>query len=88
MNHVLRIQVSEIAIAGGIVVLALIAVYVFANRRGVDSLRQRLIALGSRLGGENLIDEPNDIESSLTYVELSADRAAEAISNASADAIR
>ncbi|HVA99890.1 MAG TPA: ATP-binding protein, partial [Acidimicrobiales bacterium] len=47
-----------------------------------------LIALGSRLGGENLIDEPNDIESSLTYVELSADRAAEAISNASADAIR
>ena len=88
MNHVLRIQVSEIAIAGGIVALALIAVYVFANRRGVDSLRQRLIALGSRLGGENLIDEPNDIESSLTYVELSADRAAEAISNASADAIR
>lgn len=88
MNHVLHIQVSEIAIAGGIAVLALIAVYVFGNRRGVDSLRQRLIALGSRLGGENLIDEPNDIESSLTYVELSADRAAEAISNASADAIR
>jgi len=88
MNHVLHIQVSEIAIAGGIAVLALIAVYVFGNRRGVDSLRQRLIALGSRLGGEILIDEPNDIESSLTYVELSADRAAEAISNASADAIR
>ncbi len=88
MNHVLHIQVSEIAIAGGIAVLVLIAAYVFGNRRGVDSLRQRLVALGSRLGGENLVDEPNDIESSLTYVELSADRAAEAISNASADAIR
>ena len=88
MNHVLHIQVSEIAIAGGVVVLALIATYVFGNRRGVDSLRERLIALGSRLGGENLVDEPNDIESALTYVELSADRAAEAISNASADAIR
>jgi len=88
MNHVLHVQVSEIAIAGGIAVLVLIAVYVFGNRRGVDSLRQRLVALGSRLGGENLADEPNDVESSLTYVELSADRAAEAISNASADAIR
>lgn len=88
MNHVLHIQVSEIAIAAGIAVLILIAVYVFGNRRGDDSLRQRLIALGSRLGGENLIDEPQDIEGSLTYVELSADRAAEEISNASADAIR
>ncbi len=88
MNHVLHIQVSEIAIAGGIAVLVLIAVYVFGNRRGVDSIRQRLIALGSRLGGEKLSDEPNDIESSLTYVELSADRAAEAVSNARADAIR
>ncbi|HUY06994.1 MAG TPA: ATP-binding protein [Acidimicrobiales bacterium] len=88
MNHVLRIQVSEIAIAGGIAVLVLIAVYLFGSRRGADSLRQRLIALGSRLGGENFIDEPHDIESSLTYVEQTADQAAEAISNASADAIR
>ena len=88
MNHVVHLQVSEIAIAGGVVVLVLIAVYVFGNRRGADSLGQRLVALGSRLGGENLVDEPHDIESSLTYVEMSADRAAEAISNASADAIR
>lgn len=88
MTHELHLRVSEIVIAGGIGVLLLICAYVFGNRRGVDSLRQRLVALGSRLGGENLIDEPQDIESSLTYVELSADQAAVAISNASADAIR
>lgn len=88
MTHVLHIQVSELAITAGVVVLLLIAAYIFGNRRGVDSLRQRLIALGSRLGGENLVDESRDLESSLTYVELTAERAAEAISNASADAIR
>lgn len=88
MTHSLHIQVSEVVIAGGVVVLLLIAAYLFGNRRGVASLRQRLISLGSRLGGESLVDEPSDLESAMTYVELSAEQAAEAISNASADAIR
>lgn len=88
MTHVLHVQVSVIAIAAGIAVLLLIAAYIFGNRHGADGLRQRIVALGSRLGGENLVDEPLDVEGALTYVEQTAESAAEAISNASADAIR
>ncbi len=88
MSNTVNLQVSVLAVAGGVVVLLLISAYVFGNRSGADSLRQRLIALGSRLGGENLVDEPADVEEALIYVELTTERAAEAVTNASADAIR
>ena len=88
MTHVLHIQVSELIVAGGVVLLLVLATYLFGSRRGEDSLRQRLIALGSRLGGDNLIVEPQDIEEALVYVEHATESAAEAIANSSADAIR
>lgn len=88
MTHVLHIQVSELVVAGGVVLLLVLATYLFGSRRGEDSLRQRLIALGSRLGGENLVLEPQDIEEAMIYVERATESAAEAIANSSADAIR
>jgi signal transduction histidine kinase len=72
--------------AGVVVVVALVAALV-GRRAGRRSLSQRLIALGSRLG----VDPPNDnssIETAVTYLEQVTGSAAEAVTDASADAIR
>jgi len=80
------------AYAVGIVAVAAILLaaggYALGGRRGVGSLRQRLVALGSRLGADNLPDDPRDLEEALGFVERATDRAAEAVAESSADAIR
>jgi two-component system, OmpR family, sensor histidine kinase SenX3 len=73
-----------IAIAAVLVVLA----YVIGSRRGIRSLKQRLVALGDRLGADPLAEDPGHVEDTLVYVERATDRAAEAVAESSADAIR
>jgi two-component system sensor histidine kinase SenX3 len=74
------------ASAGVLVLLLLVAA--LAGRRRRRSLRQRLFALGSRLGAEQLEREPKRIDEALEYVERATDQAAEAVTESSADAIR
>ncbi|MHB1585445.1 MAG: sensor histidine kinase, partial [Acidimicrobiales bacterium] len=74
-------------IAAGVVVVVALVAALIGRRAGRRSLSQRLIALGSRLG----VDPPSDnssIETALTYLEQVTGSAAEAVTDASADAIR
>ena len=88
MTHILRVSVTEIVIFAAAVVVIVATAFFIGTRRGADALRQRLVALGSRLGGENLLEEPDDVEDALGYVERATESAAVAIAESSADAIR
>jgi len=79
-----------VAIAVAVVVAVVLAVgsYLLGSRRGAGSLRQRLVSLGNRLGADALETEPQKTEDALAYVERATDRAAEAVAESSADAIR
>lgn len=73
-----------------VVVLGCIAVASFqmGTRRGRGAMRQRLLALASRLGADAPAAEPRKIEETLGNLERATDRAAEAVAESSADAIR
>ncbi len=78
---------ASIAEAGGGAVVLVVLAFVAGGRRGVRSLRQRLLAIGSRLGGA-LDTDPKRLEDALGYLERSAESAAETVADSSADAIR
>jgi len=78
---------SAYAIAAAILVVAVLVAVLVGRRLGRRALSQRLTALGTRLG----IDPPEDdssIETALSYLEQVTGGAAEAVAEASADAIR
>jgi len=88
VGNVLQLTVLELVITV-VVVLALIAVTALVTvRRGRRSLRQRLQALASRLGSDAPLREANDLEEVLIHLERATDRAAEAVAEASSEAIR
>jgi two-component system sensor histidine kinase SenX3 len=88
VSTVLHLSVLELVIAI-VVVLALIASTALVTaRRGSSSLRQRLQALTSRLGADTPAQEAKDLEDILVHVERATDRAAEAVAEASSEAIR
>ncbi len=88
VGTVLRLSVLELVIAV-VVVLALVATTALVTaRRGSNSLRQRLQALASRLGADTPAKEAKDLEDILVHVERATDRAAEAVAEASSEAIR
>jgi len=79
--------VTAYAIAGAILVVAVVVAALVGRRSGRRALSQRLTALGTRLG----IDPPEDdsnIETALSYLEQVTGGAAEAVAEASSDAIR
>jgi two-component system, OmpR family, sensor histidine kinase SenX3 len=78
----------EAAIGGAVVVIIVALAYAAGASRGVRELRQRLTALGSRLGADSLVDEPRRLEDVIGYVEHATASAAETVADASADAIR
>jgi two-component system, OmpR family, sensor histidine kinase SenX3 len=84
------IHVSSIvaAVAGAVIVIIVALAYAAGAARGVHELRQRLTALGSRLGAESLVEEPRRLEDVIGYVEHATASAAETVADASADAIR
>ncbi|MHB8593395.1 MAG: ATP-binding protein [Acidimicrobiales bacterium] len=88
------VRVSEnVAIAGLAAIAALWVIgialaTVLGRRAGRHSLEQRLSALASRLGVDAPEEEPAGVEPALHHLELVTDRAAEAVAESSADAIR
>ena len=88
MSAVLTATNLEIAIAAAAVVVLVFGAYAVGGRRGVRALKQRLLALGDRLGAEPLADDPGKIEDTLVFVEQATERAAETVTESSADAIR
>jgi two-component system sensor histidine kinase SenX3 len=76
------------ALIGAVIVIIVALAYAAGASRGVRELRQRLTALGSRLGADSLVDEPRRLEDVIGYVEHATASAAETVADASADAIR
>ncbi|HUY21660.1 MAG TPA: ATP-binding protein [Acidimicrobiales bacterium] len=85
---------SNVVIAGfaGLGVLAVVGIVVatiLGRRSGRQALEQRLSALASRLGVDAPAEERGTgVEPALHHLELVTDRAAEAVAESSADAIR
>jgi two-component system sensor histidine kinase SenX3 len=82
------ISVGEIAGAGGGALVLVVLAFVVGSRRGMRALRQRLLAIASRLGGAALDADPGKLEETLVHLERSSESAAETVADASADAIR
>jgi len=87
VGKVLHVTVLELVLAV-VVVVVLMGVTALTARRGSNSLRQRLQALASRLGADAPPKDANDLEDVLVHVERATDRAAEAVAEASSEAIR
>ncbi len=88
LTGAIQLTLPGVAIAAGVLVVLLVLAYVLGGRRGVRPLRQRLTALGTRLGAEQLTAEPRHVEDVLGYVERATESAAVTVAESSADAIR
>jgi two-component system, OmpR family, sensor histidine kinase SenX3 len=86
--------VPTVAAVAGFVALAVVAIVgivvatILGRRSGRHSLEQRLSALAARLGADVPTVEPAGVEPVLHHLEVVTDRAAEAVAESSADAIR
>ncbi len=80
--------VGGFAALGAAAVIGMVIATVLGRRAGRHSLEQRLSALAARLGVEVPEGEPAGVEPALHHLELVTDRAAEAVAESSADAIR
>ena len=91
-TSVIRISQTNAEIGGGVafavLVLAIVLSTVLGRRAGRHSLEQRLGALAARLGADGADDNEGGVEPALHHLELVTDRAAEAVAESSADAIR
>src|SRR5579872_2538831 len=77
-----------VAIAAGAGLVGIVVAALLGRRTGRRALQQRLSALASRLGADAPEDDRTGVEPALHRLELVSDRAAEAVAEASADAIR
>jgi len=80
--------IAGYAALGGVAIVAVIVATILGRRSGRHSLEPRLGALASRLGVDAPEGEPEGVEPALHHLELVTDRAAEAVAESSADAIR
>jgi two-component system sensor histidine kinase SenX3 len=80
--------VLAVSIAAGVGLVGIVVAVLLGRRAGRHGLEQRLSALAARLGVDAPEDEPAGVEPALHHLELVTDRAAEAVAEASADAIR
>jgi len=85
---ILDLTVLELAVTVAVVLAVIAATALVSARRGERSLRQRLQAIGSRLGADAPAKETKDLEEVLVHIERATDRAAEAVAEASSEAIR
>lgn len=87
-------DLPETPVLAGFIALAVLAAVgilvatVLGRRAGRHSLEQRLAALATRLGVDVPDEEPAGVEPTLHHLELVTDRAAEAVAESSAEAIR
>jgi len=85
---VFRLTVLDLVISIVVVLALMGATGLVTARHKSRGLRQRLQALGARLGADAPIRDVNNIEDVLVHVERATDRAAEAVAEASSEAIR
>ena len=83
-----NVAVYGIAVAAGVGLVGIVIAALLGRRAGRHSLEQRLSALASRLGVDAPEGEAAGVEPALHHLELVTDRAAEAVAESSADAIR
>jgi len=76
------------AALAGVALVGIVVATILGRRSGRHALEQRLAALATRLGVEAPEDEPTGVEPALHHLEQVTDRAAEAVAESSADAIR
>jgi two-component system sensor histidine kinase SenX3 len=76
------------AALGAFAIVAVVVATILGRRSGRRSLEQRLSALASRLGTDAPTGAPEGVEPALHHLEVVTDRAAEAVAESSADAIR
>jgi two-component system sensor histidine kinase SenX3 len=88
VGTVFRVTVLDLVIAVVVVLVLMGATGLVTARRGNRSLRQRLQALGARLGADTPAGEAKGLEDVLVHVERATDRAAETVAEASSEAIR
>ncbi len=88
MTIAVHLGAGALSVALAVVVVLIGGAYVVGGRRGMRALRQRLLALAARLGAETSGPEPRRVEEALGQVERATDRAAEAVAESSAEAIR
>jgi len=84
-QHVMIVAFAAIA---GVAILGIILATVLGRRSGRHALEQRLGALATRLGVDAPAEDPTGVEPALHHLEQVTDRAAEAVAESSADAIR
>jgi len=84
----LQTSAADLAIAAVVVVVLVLTAYAIGSHRGLHALKQRLVALGDRLGADTLPTDPKRLEDALGHVERATEHAAEAVADSSADAIR
>jgi two-component system, OmpR family, sensor histidine kinase SenX3 len=77
-----------IVVAAVLLVLGIVVATVVGRRSGRSSLEQRVSALATRLGVETPQEDQAGLEPALHHLEQVTDRAAEAVAESSADAIR
>jgi len=83
-----RSYVIGYIVVGGVAVVAVVIAALLGRRAGRRSLQQRLTALASRLGSEPDESRGKGIEPVLNHLEQITGEASEAVTEASADAIR
>ncbi|MGC9962135.1 MAG: ATP-binding protein [Acidimicrobiales bacterium] len=88
MATVLHVTVPELAIAAGVVVVAIAVAFSIGDRRGGRGIRQRIGALASRLGADAPARDPKTVEESIALLERATDSAVEAVHEASSETIR
>ncbi len=82
------LNTKDVIIASACVLMALVFVGIIASRVGKKELRLRLSALASRLGDDPGVSERESLDRVLSRLEIATDHAAQAVGDASADAIR
>jgi two-component system, OmpR family, sensor histidine kinase SenX3 len=83
-----NVVVLGFALLGAVAVIGIVLATILGRRSGRHGLEQRLAALATRLGVDAPEEEPTGVEPALHHLEQVTDRAAEAVAESSADAIR
>jgi two-component system, OmpR family, sensor histidine kinase SenX3 len=87
-STMIELSTAAVAISAGVAVLVVLCAFLLGSRRGVRTLRQRLSALGTRLGGNDLTADSRPVEEVIAFLERATESAASTVAEASADAIR
>lgn len=84
----LGVAVTVFIVLIALAIVGVVVSTILGRRSGRHSLEQRLSALAARLGVEAPTGAPAGVEPALHHLEVVTDRAAEAVAESSADAIR